>query len=64
MPLYECVCKVCGKHFEVRRSIKENYIIRCPICKGEARQTYSVNMNLYPIKNVVARSNGQVIWEA
>jgi len=39
MPIYEYVCKDCGKRFEVIRSIKDaDSPIACKLCQGDQTQ--------------------------
>jgi len=37
MALYDCECQDCQTRFEVRRSMKEDSLVLCPKCQGEAR---------------------------
>jgi putative FmdB family regulatory protein len=39
MPIYEYICKDCGKRFEMLRSIKEaDFPISCKSCKSDQTQ--------------------------
>lgn len=43
MPIYEYVCRKCGKEFEKMQSItNEERVTECPSCKGEAERKVSV----------------------
>lgn len=42
MPIYEYHCPVCGANFDVRLSMNDKSLIRCPICRSEAKRRMSV----------------------
>lgn len=43
MPIYEYVCKKCGKEFEKMQSItNDDRVTECPACKSEAERKVSV----------------------
>jgi len=41
--LYDYKCKICEKVFEVSHGMNEKPEIKCPLCEGEARKTFSAN---------------------
>ena len=42
MPLYEYLCKSCGKKIELMRSITDNTAVNCPDCASECTKLVSV----------------------
>lgn len=43
MPIFDFVCRNCGKEFDVKVSIKEKDKVKCPGCESpDLRQVFSV----------------------
>jgi len=41
MPIYEYMCKDCGKEFEIKQSISDTPLDICPECKGRLQRKIS-----------------------
>lgn len=63
-PAYDFECQKCGTITEIHRSMIDDSPVPCPECGGKTLQKYRVHVRTYPVKNVRARMNGKVLWEA
>jgi putative FmdB family regulatory protein len=63
-PAYDFQCKECGRITEINRAMTDSSKVYCTKCQGETRQIYSFSVKSYPVRNVRARMNGKVLWEA
>jgi len=43
MPIYEYVCKKCGKEFELMQKISDPPAKKCPSCQGEVEKRLSLS---------------------
>jgi putative FmdB family regulatory protein len=60
MPTYEYKCKTCGKEFELKQSITEDAIEKCPeeICECEQKGSGEVVRKISKNVGVVFHGNG------
>jgi putative FmdB family regulatory protein len=64
MPIYEYKCSHCDKIIEKMQAIGNSETVFCDNCHNPVMRIYSSNVLTCPIKNVRARMNGKVLWEA
>ena len=50
MPIYQFVCKKCGRAFEVLTSMEKRAEVVCPQCGGEVRRSYEGACSFGPKK--------------
>jgi len=43
MPIYEYLCKKCGRHFEKRQSVNEAPLAECEKCGGPVEKQWSLS---------------------
>lgn len=43
MPIYEYLCKKCGRHFEKRQSVSEPALTECEKCGGDLEKQWSLS---------------------
>jgi len=43
MPIYEYLCKKCGRHFEKRQSVSEETLKMCEECGGQLEKQWSLS---------------------
>lgn len=43
MPIYEYLCKKCGRHFEKRQSVSEGPLKMCEECGGQLEKQWSLS---------------------
>lgn len=43
MPIYEYLCKKCGRHFEKRQSVSEEPLKMCEECGGQLEKQWSLS---------------------